>query len=43
MLGQNFIVNKINKVESSQIVVEHNKNVNNQNKDILLEEENIAF
>lgn len=43
MLGQNFIVNKINKVESSQIVVEHNKNVNNQNKDILLEEENIDF
>ena len=43
MLGQNFNVNKINKVESSQIVVEHDKNVNNQNKDILLEEENIDF
>lgn len=43
LIGQNFIVNKVNKVVSDEAAGDDNESKINKNMDILLEEENIDF
>lgn len=43
LIGQNFIVNKVNKVVSDEAAGDDNESKFNKNMDILLEEENIDF
>ena len=43
LIGQNFIVNKVNKVVSEEAAGDDNETKFNKNMDILLEEENIDF